>query len=712
MMKSVHLVLNWGGEWKSHHGEYWYEGRRAKAFDFSRDSNYDQLLDKVYNVTRIDRDHYRVSMMTLPQTFRPSMPIEIVDDEDVALLLRRENVDPLVCISVEEIGHESPEMKHKPPEFSHNLHHATPRHESHHTHKSNIHVSTMDEFQRSDVPKVACLDDILEGFTPIANIDTSPPRHFSFQGTTSNQHIPVHDETRPPFNYNRERVPNRYDEQFAHVQKLVPPPCAFYSTNSGEVAPRPVTMRLEVGELFPSKKQLQSVFKSYTTRYKVRCIVEDCNWRLHAIKVHNSDYFRIRKFDNQHTCSTEARFPYQRQVSARVIGEHIQEKFHDHRLYKPKQIIHDLQREFGISCNYHKGPVIAIDGTFLKGPHRGVLFVAVCMDDNDQIFPLAFGVGDSETNEAWEWFLTRLHKADGEFYDLVIVSDRKASITTSVEKVFPNSFHRACARMEQLSNINPEAAQYVTDAGIERWARAYSPRKRYNIMSTNIAESMNNAVKECKELPITGVIDYIRGVLQCWFHDRRTAALKLTTQLTTAADVAIGVKDDEARYIRIYPIIFYTFHVKDGGLDGTVDLTTKTCTSKEFDVDQLPCAHALGCIRLRGFSFVDYCSPYYSSAFLVAAYSGEIHPLRQPSEWLVPEDIASKIVHPPVGRRGPGRPKKNRTPSFGEEVTQRIYTTCHRVGHNSHTCTYQKSSRPSSGMGSTTEIGEASGSHN
>ncbi|KAK3229278.1 hypothetical protein Dsin_001159 [Dipteronia sinensis] len=227
MMKSVHLVLNWGGEWKSHHGEYWYEGRRAKAFDFSRDSNYDQLLDKVYNVTGIDRDHYRVSMTTFPQTFRPSMPIEIVDVEDVALLLRRENVDPLLCISVEEIGHESPKMKHKPPESSHNLHHATPHYESHHTHKNNIHVSIMDEFQRSDVPKAACLDDIREGFTPIANIDTSPPHHFSFQGMTSNQHIPVHDETGPPFNYNREQVPNRYDEQFAHVQRLVPPLYAF-----------------------------------------------------------------------------------------------------------------------------------------------------------------------------------------------------------------------------------------------------------------------------------------------------------------------------------------------------------------------------------------------------------------------------------------------------------------------------------------------------
>ncbi|KAK2655824.1 hypothetical protein Ddye_008876 [Dipteronia dyeriana] len=443
-------------------------------------------------------------MTTLPQTFHPSMPIEIVDDEDVKLLLSRENVDPLVCISVEKIDHQSLEMKHNPPESSHNLHNVT-----------------MDEFRRSDVPNmVAHLDDIREGLQ-------SPPPHFSFQDTTSNQHIIEHDETEPQFNF-----PNQYDDQFANVQRLFPP---------------------------------QS-------------------------KVHNLDYFQIRKFDNQHTCSTEARFPHQRQASVRVIGEHINEKFRDHRLYKPKEIIHDMQRKFGISCNYYKE---------YRARHIAL--------EEVQGTP----VESYKTNEAWEWYLSRLHKAVSEVDDLVIVSDRKGSITTGVEKVFPNSFHGACAvhlkwnmvghygrnkalkqyfrrvarvyresqfiqHMEQLANINFEAAQYVTNTGIERWARAYSPRK---------------------------------------------------------------------------------------------------------------------------------------SVFLVAAYSGEIHPVGQPSEWLVPEDIISKIVHPPVGRRGPGRPKKKRIPSFGEEVTQRSCTTCHRVGHNSHTCTYLKASRPSSGMGSISEIGEASRSH-
>ncbi|KAK2658022.1 hypothetical protein Ddye_011074 [Dipteronia dyeriana] len=347
-------------------------------------------------------------------------------------------------------------------------------------------------------------------------------------------------------------------------------------------------------------------------------------------------------------------------------------------------------------------PVIATDTTFLKGPHAGVLFVAVCMDGNDQIFPLAFGVGDSETNEAWEWFLTRLYRAVGEVNDLVIVSDRKNSIITGVEKVFPKSFQGACVVhleqnmlgrygknkklkdifrkavkvyrvnqftrcMEQLANINSEAAMYITDVGFERWARAYSPRKRYNLTSSNIAEAMNNAIKVCRELPITGVIDCIRGVLQRWFYDHRTSAGKLKSTLTTKTDVSIGVKDEKARYLMVYPITYYSFLVKDGDFDRTVDLTSKT------------------------------------------SYSGEIHPVGHPPEWLVPEDIASIVVIPHVGRHLPGRPKKNRIPSFGEGVSQSRCTTCHRNGHNSHSCTYSRSSRP---LTSTSGVVEGSGSHN
>lgn len=50
-------------------------------------------------------------------------------------------------------------------------------------------------------------------------------------------------------------------------------------------------------------------------------------------------------------------------------------------------------------------PVIAIDGTPLEA--YGALFVAICKDGNNQKFPLAFGIGDSENDVSWQWFLMK-----------------------------------------------------------------------------------------------------------------------------------------------------------------------------------------------------------------------------------------------------------------------------------------------------------------
>lgn len=55
-------------------------------------------------------------------------------------------------------------------------------------------------------------------------------------------------------------------------------------------------------------------------------------------------------------------------------------------------------------------PFIGADGCHLKIKYGGILLVAVGRDANDQYFPLAFGVVENETKEAWRWFLTLLLK--------------------------------------------------------------------------------------------------------------------------------------------------------------------------------------------------------------------------------------------------------------------------------------------------------------
>ncbi|TXG64287.1 hypothetical protein EZV62_011281 [Acer yangbiense] len=201
-----------------------------------------------------------VSMTTLAQTFRPSMPIEIIDDEDVALLFRRENVDPLVCITVEEIGHESPKRKNKPPESSHNPHHAT--------HKPKEIINYMQ-------------------------------REFGIY-----------------CNYRK-----GYQARHIALEKVQGTPVESYSILPSYLYMLEQTNHGTITDLHTDS--------SNRFMYMFFCLTTCIDGFLSSIRL-----------------------------------------------------------------------VISIDGTLLTSPYRGVLFVAVCMNGNEQIFHLAYGVGDSETNEA------------------------------------------------------------------------------------------------------------------------------------------------------------------------------------------------------------------------------------------------------------------------------------------------------------------------
>ncbi|KAK3212694.1 hypothetical protein Dsin_017400 [Dipteronia sinensis] len=106
--------------------------------------------------------------------------------------------------------------------------------------------------------------------------------------------------------------------------------------------------------------------------------------------------------------------------------------------------------------------------------------------------------------------------------------------------------------------------------------------------------------------------------------------------------------------------------IKDGNKDGLVNLSEKNCSCTIFQVDKLPCRHALAAIRYAKKPFPDFCGDCYKTTSWIEAYSGNIFPVGHPSEWNIPQDVRSKVVHPPPFRAQAGRPKKKRFKSVGE----------------------------------------------
>ncbi|KAK0601402.1 hypothetical protein LWI29_023913 [Acer saccharum] len=205
-------------------------------------------------------------------------------------------------------------------------------------------------------------------------------------------------------------------------------------------------------------------------------------------------------------------------------------------------------------------------------------------------------------------------------------------------------------------------------------------------MTTNIAECLNGILKDARELPITKLVEHIRGLLQKWFWERREAAAKMSTPMTKWAEKKLRRRSNKSRCYRVHPINLYEHHVIDGYLNGFVNLIEKTCTCRKFQLDQLPCRHAFAACNLRRLSCYDYCSHYYHKETLATAYGSSIYPVGPMEEWDVPDDIQSRVVLPPKGRKPRGRPAKKRKPSRGEEIVQRKCGRCGVVGHNRQKC--------------------------
>ena len=88
--------------------------------------------------------------------------------------------------------------------------------------------------------------------------------------------------------------------------------------------------------------------------------------------------------------------------------------------------------------------MIYVDGTFLKYTFKGCMILAYTLDGNNHIFPLAIVIADSKNYASYEWFFFKLKDEIGEREELVIVSDRHASIARRAKNAFPEASHVIC----------------------------------------------------------------------------------------------------------------------------------------------------------------------------------------------------------------------------------------------------------------------------
>ncbi|XP_019230869.1 PREDICTED: uncharacterized protein LOC109211751 [Nicotiana attenuata] len=225
---------------------------------------------------------------------------------------------------------------------------------------------------------------------------------------------------------------------------------------------------LYLGKIFESKKEvlrkLKMIVVSAKFQFKtkksnpslvfVKCIVEECTWRVRVVKLANSSRFVVKNYCGEHNCGIKSAAKYHKQASYDVVAE-MMRKFFDSSGQGPipKELLENLESKTG-SLGNHKREGYSLlpgyrrifsyeDSDFCRwdGKYGGVLISACAQDGNQHIFPLAFAVFDSENDNSWTYFFKKLAECIPDSDNLCVISDRHQSIKTDVANVYTLAHH-------------------------------------------------------------------------------------------------------------------------------------------------------------------------------------------------------------------------------------------------------------------------------
>ncbi|KAL5582754.1 hypothetical protein UlMin_015196 [Ulmus minor] len=161
-----------------------------------------------------------------------------------------------------------------------------------------------------------------------------------------------------------------------------------------------------------------------------------------------------------------------------------------------------------------------------------------------------------------------------------------------------------------------------------------------------MVESLNSMLVNARDFPYVALLDVIQEKMSKWGNDRRIVAMAITTPFTPSWESELRPRFAQSNGWHTSQLNPVTYCVKGGELEGVVDIFNKMCTCKEFDIDKLPCVHAVATTHHAQVSVYSLVSPYYTKEYYVLAYSETIYPVESQSQWDIPNEIVARIVLP------------------------------------------------------------------
>ncbi|CAN1848533.1 hypothetical protein LINPERHAP1_LOCUS38969 [Linum perenne] len=386
--------------------------------------------------------------------------------------------------------------------------------------------------------------------------------------------------------------------------------------------------------------------------------------------------------------------------------------------------------------------MFGLDGCFLKGEVDGMLLAAVGKDGNNQVYPIAWAVVESENRDSWSWFIQALVEdlgiVDGRGW--TVISDQQKGLVASLNSIMPYAEHRKCARhvyanwrlkhsSDMLREVFWDAVYSSNEADWGRrmqvleilendetgtkkpyqdflkqdpktFCRAFmSTVPKCDSVESNICETFNSIILKCRGRRIIDMLEEIR----LYAMKRVVKKQKLFTRCIDVICPRIRTIIENAKIRARNCITFATLNmvceVKEYGDGYVVDMRNNTCSCGYFLLSGIPCTHAVVAIAFMRLNLEDHVDKVYRTEHVRKAYGYGVPALVGRQAW--PSAVGYDVL-PPQAKKMPGRPKKarrkepaelqgrQRRTGVGFQLSRRGMLmhcrNCRGEGHNTRSC--------------------------
>ena len=148
--------------------------------------------------------------------------------------------------------------------------------------------------------------------------------------------------------------------------------------------------------------------------------------------------------------------------------------------------------------------------------------------------------------------------------------------------------------MQYIRDLDEKTYEYLANiAPAQRTRSHFTSRALTDCLVNNLSESFNAMILKSRDKPILAMLEWIRVRLMTRFYTKREGIQKYAGKLCPSIQDRLEKLKVESKPFSATPVGSFLYEIGSQYERHVVDLIKKTCRCRSWDLNGIPCKHAI-----------------------------------------------------------------------------------------------------------------------